>query len=101
MSWFDHGASRISYEETGSGHPVLLLPGFSDSITRHAALRSQLSTRYRVIAADLPGSGRSGQSRAVANHSAGNSAAQSVMYLPPNTPRASIRWGVSCGRKST
>ncbi len=60
MSWFEHGASRIYYEESGAGEPVLLLPGFSDSIEGHAALRRALVPGNRVIAADLPGPGRSG-----------------------------------------
>jgi pimeloyl-ACP methyl ester carboxylesterase len=60
MPWFLHGTSRIYFEEAGSGEPVLLLPGFSDSVLGHVMLRDQLARRYRVIAADLPGSGRSG-----------------------------------------
>jgi valacyclovir hydrolase len=60
MAWFEHGTSRIYYEETGSGDPVLLLPGFSDRIEAHTVLRQALAAAgYRVIAADLPGSGRS------------------------------------------
>ncbi len=59
MAWFEHGTSRIYYEETGSGTPVLLLPGFSGSIEEFGALRTTLATSYRVIAADPPGSGRS------------------------------------------
>lgn len=59
MSWFEHGTSRIYYEESGSGDPVLLLPGITDSIANHALLRESLAPKYRVIAADLPGSGRS------------------------------------------
>jgi valacyclovir hydrolase len=59
MPWFEHGTSRIYYEEAGSGDPVLLLPGFSDSIAGHTLLRETLRPHYRVIAADLPGSGRS------------------------------------------
>lgn len=59
MAWFEHGSSRIYYEEYGSGDPVLMLPGFTMSIEGFAALRKTL-TGYRVIAADLPGSGRSG-----------------------------------------
>ena len=60
MSWFEHGTARIYYKEAGSGDPVLLLPGFSDTIARHNRLRDALARHYRVIAADLPGSGRSG-----------------------------------------
>lgn len=60
MAWFEHGTSRIYYEESGSGDPLLLLPGFTDSIEGHTPLREALAAAgYRVIAADLPGSGRS------------------------------------------
>ena len=41
-----------------------------------------------------------GESRAPANQLSGNSSRQSVMYLPPNTPSASICLGVSSGRNS-
>jgi valacyclovir hydrolase len=59
MAWFEHVGSRIYYEDTGSGVPVLLLPGVTGSISNHATLRDLLARRYRVIAADLPGSGKS------------------------------------------
>src|SRR5690349_16532567 len=60
MAQFEHGTSRINYEETGSGEPTLLLPGFGDRIEAHSMLRETLTKAgYRVIAADLPGSGRS------------------------------------------
>jgi valacyclovir hydrolase len=59
MAWFEHNTSRIYFEEYGSGEPVLLLPGFAGSIEDLSALREALATRYRVITADLPGSGRS------------------------------------------
>jgi valacyclovir hydrolase len=59
MSWFEYGTSRIYYEESGAGETVLLLPGFSDRIEGHSALREALWPYNHVIAADLPGSGRS------------------------------------------
>ncbi len=60
MAWFEHNTSRIYYEAQGSGTPVLVLPGFAGSIEEFAALREALvAAGYRVIAADLPGSGRS------------------------------------------
>ena len=59
MALFEHGTSRIYYEESGTGSPVLLLPGWADNINNLSALRELLSAEYRVIAADLPGSGRS------------------------------------------
>ena len=60
MALFEHGDSSIYYEEQGSGDPVLLLPGLAGSIAELSALREALAARYKVIAADLPGSGRSG-----------------------------------------
>jgi valacyclovir hydrolase len=60
MFWFEHNGSRIYYEEQGSGTAVLVLPGFAGSIEEFSAVREALVTAgYRVIAADLPGSGRS------------------------------------------
>ena len=61
MPWFEVGSSRIYYEETGAGNEVaLLLPGLTDSIAAHAALRQALAeSGMHVVAADLPGSGRS------------------------------------------
>jgi valacyclovir hydrolase len=60
MAWFEHGTSRIYYEEEGSGDPLLLIPGITLSIQDLQAVRDALTPRYRVIAADPPGSGRSG-----------------------------------------
>jgi valacyclovir hydrolase len=59
MTWFEHGGSRIYYEVAGHGDPVLLLPGWSESNEELQLLRDPLESRYRVIAAELPGSGRS------------------------------------------
>ncbi|MGE0228428.1 MAG: alpha/beta fold hydrolase [Dehalococcoidia bacterium] len=59
MSWFEHGEARVYYEESGAGAPLLLLPGWAGSIDELAPIRAALEGRYRVIAADLPGSGKS------------------------------------------
>jgi valacyclovir hydrolase len=60
MAWFEHDTSRIYYEDQGEGKPVLLLPGFAGNIGEFSALTDALvSAKYRVIAADLPGSGQS------------------------------------------
>ncbi len=60
MAWFEHGTSRIYYEAQGNGDPVLVLPGLFGSIEEFSGLRDSLVTAgYQVIAADLPGSGRS------------------------------------------
>jgi valacyclovir hydrolase len=60
MGWFEHGTSRIYYEEAGSGEPLLMLPGWSLSIEDLQPVRQALAPHYRVIAADAPGSGQSG-----------------------------------------
>ena len=60
MSWFEYSGSRIYFEEEGAGSPVLFLPGWSESIEEFADLRRTLARNFRVIAADLPGSGKSG-----------------------------------------
>ena len=59
MAFFEHGTSRIYYEEEGSGDALLLLPGWSLSIEDMQPIRQALTPRYRVIAADAPGAGRS------------------------------------------
>ena len=60
MAWFEQGPTRIYYEESGDGDPLLLLPGWGGSIDEFAPLRDALSKSFRVIAADCPGSGKSG-----------------------------------------
>lgn len=60
MTWFDHGEVRVYYEESGAGDPVLLLPGWGGTIDEFTPLREALSQKFRVIAADVPGSGKSG-----------------------------------------
>jgi valacyclovir hydrolase len=60
MASFEHEGSRVYYEDAGgTGEPLLLLPGWGGSIEEFAGLREGLSN-YRVIAADLPGCGKSG-----------------------------------------
>ena len=60
MVWFEHGTTRIYYEEEGSGDALLLIPGWGGSIQELGPIRQALAPRYRVIAADPPGSGQSG-----------------------------------------
>ncbi len=60
MAWFEYDSSRIYFEVQGSGNPVLLIPGFGWSIEEFSDLRDSLVIAgYQVIAADLPGCGRS------------------------------------------
>ena len=59
MAWFERAPVRIRYEEYGSGEPVLLLPGLGGRIEELRSVIDALSPEFRVVAADLPGSGRS------------------------------------------
>jgi valacyclovir hydrolase len=59
MPTFEHSGQRVYYEETGTGEPLLLLPGWGGSSEDVGALREALAPSYRVISADLPGSGKS------------------------------------------
>lgn len=59
MAWHGTHGWQLYYEDTGRGDTVVLLPGWSGSIAELGNLRRELSDGFRVIAADLPGSGRS------------------------------------------
>lgn len=60
MPYLEHNGIRVYYEVRGKGEPVLVLPGFTEDTGDLEGLVSDLERSYRVIAADLPGSGRSG-----------------------------------------
>jgi 2-succinyl-6-hydroxy-2,4-cyclohexadiene-1-carboxylate synthase len=55
----DLGDLRLHAAISGSGHPLMLLHGFTGSVETWAPLRPDLEREYRVIAVDLPGHGRS------------------------------------------
>src|SRR6476620_9240096 len=57
MAWFERAPVRIRYEESGSGDPVLLLPGLGGRIEELTSVIDGLSPDFRVLAAALPGSG--------------------------------------------
>src|SRR3954468_1315801 len=50
---------QFFWDCAGSGEPLLLLHGIGSTHDDFAALRPQLDVDYRVLAADLPGHGRS------------------------------------------
>jgi pimeloyl-ACP methyl ester carboxylesterase len=52
---------KLYYEEYGQGTPLLLIHGGLGSIENFAPLIAELSKRFRVIAVDCPGQGRSEQ----------------------------------------
>ncbi len=53
---------KLYYEEYGEGTPLLLIHGGLSSIENFAPVIADLSKRFRVIAVDCPGQGRSEQS---------------------------------------
>ena len=59
MAHYSHGTVQIFHEVMGRGEPILFLPGFSERTSDHSKMLNLLAAQYRVIAADLPGSGRS------------------------------------------
>lgn len=59
MTWYGRDGQRIYYEDRGRGDAVMLLPGWGGSVIDLDRLRSELVSGFRVIAVDLPGSGRS------------------------------------------
>lgn len=56
----NYRGTPIRYTDTGSGAVILLLHGFLESLEMWDDYRSELETKYRVIAIDLPGHGQSG-----------------------------------------
>ena len=59
MAWHGPAGQQIYYEESGSGDTVLLMPGWAGNIAEFGELRAELASGFRVVAVDLPGSGRS------------------------------------------
>jgi valacyclovir hydrolase len=59
MAWHGPDGRQIYYEDTGRGDTVVLMPGWGGSIIDLDRLRREFASGFRVIAVDLPGSGRS------------------------------------------
>jgi pimeloyl-ACP methyl ester carboxylesterase len=59
MPWHGPDGHRLHYEDTGRGDTVVVMPGWAGSIIKLSQLRAALLPGFRVIAVDLPGSGRS------------------------------------------
>ncbi len=55
------GLTLHVYDSRGSGPPILLLHGLGDEADTWRRLLPSLATRFRVVAPDLPGFGRSDQ----------------------------------------
>ena len=50
---------RLHYIEAGSGKPLVMIPGWSQTAAQFRAQLAGLSDRYRVIAIDMRGHGES------------------------------------------
>lgn len=59
MKNFSYKNNKINYSDTGKGNTVMLLHGFLENIVVWNELTEHLSKRYRVIAVDLLGHGKS------------------------------------------
>ena len=60
MAWFEHDGVRIRYEEHGSwATPCCSCPGLAGRIEELTSVIDGLSPEFRVVAAELPGSGKS------------------------------------------
>lgn len=68
MRWAQKGVARletvingirVNYEVRGEGDTVLLLHGWASSLEPYRRLMDQLCAKYRVIALDFPGMGKS------------------------------------------
>jgi valacyclovir hydrolase len=59
MPWHGPDGRRLYYEDTGRGDTVVLMAGWAGNIIELSQLRAALWPGFRVIAVDLPGSGRS------------------------------------------
>jgi 3-oxoadipate enol-lactonase len=60
MPTIQAGSQRIYYDENGAGHPLLLIPGFSNSRLTWWKQIDPLSKKYRVISIDNRDVGDSG-----------------------------------------
>ncbi|MGI5491216.1 alpha/beta fold hydrolase [Microtetraspora malaysiensis] len=59
MTWYGRDGQRIYYEDVGRGDAVVIMPGWGGSVIDLNRVQSGLVGGFRVIAVDLPGSGRS------------------------------------------
>ncbi|MEX6504195.1 alpha/beta fold hydrolase [Pseudomonas zhanjiangensis] len=63
MSFFDNDGCQLHYEQFGQGAPVVLVHGLGSSTRDWEYQIAALARRYRVIALDLRGHGRSDKPR--------------------------------------
>ncbi len=59
MPTYDHNGTRVHYERTGEGPPLVLLPGNTESSAVHGPTIERFAREFEVICPDYPGYGRS------------------------------------------
>jgi pimeloyl-ACP methyl ester carboxylesterase len=83
MAYFDSNGVQIYFEEHGKGEPVVLVHGFASRADRNWGANNwyaTLSPRYRVIALDCRGHGKSGKPHDAAAY-AGETMGEDVIRL--------------------
>jgi pimeloyl-ACP methyl ester carboxylesterase len=89
----------ISYEDAGTGPPVVLLPGFMQSAAdyRQAGYVERLATTRRVLIVDPLGHGRSDKPHEAAAYRAPDVAADVIAVLDAAGLERAALWGYSRG----
>ena len=63
LTYLELHGDRIAYRDAGDGHALLLIHGMAGSSATWRAIIPRLSKKYRVIAPDLLGHGKSAKPR--------------------------------------
>jgi pimeloyl-ACP methyl ester carboxylesterase len=102
MPYFDSGGVRIHYEDHGEGAPVTLVHGFgTDARTDwlEGGLLRFLASRYRVIAPDARGHGRSDKPHSREHYGMRNMCSDIVRLLDHLAIRRTLLVGYSMGSR--
>lgn len=85
MQFFSHDGFRLAYLDEGEGEPILLLHGFGSSLSVNWVnpgwVKTLREARYRVIAFDHRGHGRSSKSYVAADYAPSKMAGDAVALL--------------------
>ena len=102
MPYFDSHDVRIHYEDHGEGAPVMLVHGFGTDARSHwgdSGLLRFLTARYRVIAPDARGHGRSDKPHAREHYGMRNMCGDIVRLLDHLGLRRTLLVGYSIGSR--
>jgi pimeloyl-ACP methyl ester carboxylesterase len=102
MPYFDSSGLRIHYEDHGDGAPVILVHGFGTDARAHwgeSGLTRFLAARYRVIAPDARGHGRSEKPHSRDHYGMRNMCGDIVRLLDHLGLRRTLLVGYSMGSR--